>query len=78
MWLRHIYNLTQAEVKIFLSRARARERSYSFGLFVGIDLGIGVPYGSRTRVAAVKEKGPIIIQWNFAARVWVSLGELAL
>jgi hypothetical protein len=27
---------------------------------------IGVPYGSRTRVAAVKEKRPIVIQWNFA------------
>jgi hypothetical protein len=30
---------------------------------------IGVPYGSRTRVAAVKEKGPIVIQWNLAA--WI-------
>jgi hypothetical protein len=32
---------------------------------------VGVPYGSRTRVAAVKEKGPIVIQRNFAA--WVAL-----
>jgi hypothetical protein len=32
---------------------------------------IGVPYGSRTRVAAVKEKRPIVIQWNFAA--WIAL-----
>jgi hypothetical protein len=31
----------------------------------------GVPYGSRTRVAAVKEKGPIVIQWNLAA--WIAL-----
>jgi hypothetical protein len=31
----------------------------------------GVPYGSRTRVAAVKEKGLIVIQWNFAA--WIAL-----
>ncbi|MGH9956767.1 MAG: tetratricopeptide repeat protein [Pyrinomonadaceae bacterium] len=31
----------------------------------------GVPYGSRTRVAAVKEKRPIVIQWNFAA--WIAL-----
>jgi hypothetical protein len=31
----------------------------------------GVPYGSRTRVAAVKEKGPIVIQCNFAA--WIAL-----
>ena len=29
----------------------------------------GVPYGSRTRVAAVKEKGPIVIQRDFAARI---------
>ena len=26
----------------------------------------GVPYGSRTRVAAVKEKRPIVIQRNFS------------
>jgi hypothetical protein len=26
----------------------------------------GVPYGSRTRVAAVKERRPIVIQWNFS------------
>ena len=32
---------------------------------------VGVPYGSRTRVAAVKEKRPIVIQWNFAA--WIAL-----
>jgi uncharacterized membrane protein len=31
----------------------------------------GVPYGSRTRVAAVKEKRPIVIQWNFAG--WIAL-----
>ena len=31
----------------------------------------GVPYGSRTRVAAVKEKGPIVIQRNLAA--WIAL-----
>jgi hypothetical protein len=31
----------------------------------------GVPYGSRTRVAAVKEKGPVVIQWNLAA--WIAL-----
>ena len=30
---------------------------------------IGVPYGSRTRVAAVKEKRPIVTQWNLAAGV---------
>ena len=34
-------------------------------------LGIGVPYGSRTRVAAVKEKRPIVIQPNLAA--WIAL-----
>jgi hypothetical protein len=34
-------------------------------------LRIGVPYGSRTRVAAVKEKGPIVIQGNSAA--WIAL-----
>ena len=28
---------------------------------------IGVPYGSRTRVAAVKEKRPTVIQRNLAA-----------
>ena len=32
---------------------------------------IGVPYGSRTRVAAVKEKGSVVIQCNFAA--WIAL-----
>ncbi len=32
---------------------------------------IGVPYGSRTRVAAVKEKRPIVIQRNLAA--WIAL-----
>ena len=32
---------------------------------------VGVPYGSRTRVAAVKEKRPIVIQRNFAA--WIAL-----
>jgi hypothetical protein len=31
----------------------------------------GVPYGNRTRVTAVKEKGPIVIQRNFAA--WIAL-----
>ncbi len=31
----------------------------------------GVPYGNRTRVTAVKEKGPMVIQWNFAA--WIAL-----
>src|SRR5258705_5639548 len=29
----------------------------------------GVPYGSRTRVAAVKEKRPIVIQRNLAAGI---------
>ena len=28
--------------------------------------GFGVPYGNRTRVAAVKEKRPIVIQSHFA------------
>jgi hypothetical protein len=32
---------------------------------------IGVPYGSRTRVAAVKERRPIVIPRNFAA--WIAL-----
>ena len=32
---------------------------------------IGVPYGSRTRVAAVKEKRPMVIQRNLAA--WIAL-----
>jgi hypothetical protein len=32
---------------------------------------IGFPYGNRTRVAAVKEKGPIVIQRNLAA--WIAL-----
>ena len=32
---------------------------------------IGVPYGSRTRVAAVKEKRITVIQCNFAA--WIAL-----
>jgi hypothetical protein len=31
----------------------------------------GVPYGSRTRVAAVKEKQPTVIQRNLAA--WIAL-----
>ena len=31
----------------------------------------GVPYGSRTRVAAVKEKRPMVIQRNLAA--WIAL-----
>ena len=31
---------------------------------------VGVPYGSRTRVAAVKEKRFTVIQWNFAA--WIA------
>jgi hypothetical protein len=30
---------------------------------------IGVPYGSRTRVAAVKGKRPVVIQENLAARI---------
>jgi hypothetical protein len=34
-------------------------------------LEVGVPYGCRTRVAAVKEKRPIVIQRNFAA--WIAL-----
>ena len=34
----------------------------------------GVPYGSRTRVAAVKEKPPIVIQWKLAA--WIALYAL--
>jgi len=35
-------------------------------------LGIfGVPCGSRTSVAAVKEKRPMVIQWNLAA--WIAL-----
>ncbi|MDX6499843.1 MAG: circadian clock protein KaiC [Blastocatellia bacterium] len=32
---------------------------------------VGVPYGSRTRVAAVKEKPPIVTQRNLAA--WIAL-----
>jgi len=32
---------------------------------------VGVPYGSRTLVAAVKENGFIVIQGNFAA--WIVL-----
>jgi hypothetical protein len=32
---------------------------------------VGVPYGSRTRVAAVKEKRRIVIQRNLAA--WIAL-----
>jgi len=36
---------------------------------------IGVPYGSRTRVAAVKEKRPIVIQRNFAA--WIALYRMS-
>lgn len=32
---------------------------------------IAVPYGSRTRVNAVKEKGPIVIQRNLTA--WIAL-----
>jgi len=44
-------------------------------LDVGVDLKdaeeIGVPYGSRTRVAAVKERRPIVIQGNLAA--WIAL-----
>ena len=32
---------------------------------------IGVPYGSRTRVAAVKGKRPIVIQRHLAA--WIAL-----
>jgi hypothetical protein len=46
---------------------RAAERFESsrfFGIF-------GVSYGSRTRVAAVKEKQPIVIQRNLAA--WIAL-----
>ena len=31
----------------------------------------GVPYGNRTRVAAVKEMRPIVIQRNLAA--WIAL-----
>ncbi len=34
----------------------------------------GVPYGSRTRVAAVKGKRPIVIQRNLAA--WIALRGL--
>ena len=36
-----------------------------------LDVRFGVPYGSRTRVAAVKEQRPIVIQRNFAA--WIAL-----
>ena len=35
---------------------------------------VGVPYGSRTRVAAVKEKRPVVIQRNLAA--WIALMAL--
>jgi hypothetical protein len=31
----------------------------------------GVPYGIRTRVAAVKEKGTVVIQLNLAA--WIAI-----
>ena len=36
-----------------------------------VDCKVGVPYGSRTRVAAVKEKRITVIQCNFAA--WIAL-----
>ena len=36
-----------------------------------VDCEVGVPYGSRTRVAAVKEERFIVIQRNFAA--WIAL-----
>ena len=32
---------------------------------------VGVPYGSRSLVAAVKEKLVTVIDWNFAA--WIAL-----
>ncbi len=32
---------------------------------------VGVPYGSRTRVAAVKGKRPVVIRRNLAA--WIAL-----
>ena len=59
------------------SRLRAQEEGSRFGfLHYGRNQvvrvqNIGVPYGSRTRVAAVKDKGPIVIQGNFAA--WIAL-----
>jgi len=40
--------------------------SYWQGIF-RVKIKFGVPYGSRTRVAAVKEKGPVVIQGNLAA-----------
>ena len=39
--------------------------------WLGSEFKFGVPYGSRTRVAAVKEKRPLVIQRNLAA--WIAL-----
>src|SRR5713226_9064653 len=69
----------RAESKIFLpSSPHDPERSINEGirrLMPAINLEnaaeFGVPYGNRTRVTAVKERRPIVIQRNFAA--WIAL-----
>jgi hypothetical protein len=55
-------NFISAQVVIH-SSSRANTGAVS-GSLIAED--VGVPYGSRTRVAAVKEKRPIVIQWNLA------------
>jgi hypothetical protein len=50
--------------------ARPRTRPHKTSIFKNAEE-FGVPYGIRTRVAAVKEKRPIVIQRNFAA--WIGL-----
>jgi hypothetical protein len=42
--------------------------------FEGSSRSFGVPYGSRTRVAVVKEKRPMVIHGNLAA--WIALYAL--
>jgi hypothetical protein len=51
--------------------AAFRPKSDSSSLDANLMIVFGVPYGSRTRVAAVKEKRPIVIQGNLAA--WMAL-----
>ena len=62
------FDMPYSSIKRPIRTLNGRARSAALHKFFRI---FGVPYGSRTRVAAVKEKGPIVIQRNLAA--WIAL-----
>jgi len=54
-----------------MAAATTASESCRIHFFSRLDLRFGVPCGSQTLVAAVKEKGPVVIQGNLAA--WIAL-----